>query len=137
LDSAIQSFISLHEASSPAKQEFWQKQGMTEFFSRMVQLFSRENWVELLVLSVEGRTIAVLLNFLYADSVYFYNIAFDSDYSAYSPGICLFDHSIRKSIAEGRMAADFLRGREKYKYFFGAKESKIYSLKLEKKQDKT
>ena len=131
---ALEKFISLHKASSPAKQEFWQKRGMTQFFSRMVHKFALENWVELLLLYVEGRTIAALLNFTNADTVYFYNIAFDIDYSAYSPGFFLFDHAIKQAIADGKAVVDFLRGQEKYKYFFGAKDSKIYSLKLKKKE---
>ena len=39
---------------------------------------------------------------------------------------------IEKAIQESVSFVDFLRGREKYKYFFGAKESKIYSLKLKR-----
>jgi CelD/BcsL family acetyltransferase involved in cellulose biosynthesis len=136
LGDALQEFISLHKASSPAKQEFWQKRGMTEFFSRMVHKFALENWAELLLLYVEGRTIAALLDFTNADTVYFYNIAFDSDYSAYSPGFFLFDHAIKQAIADGKAVVDFLRGQEKYKYFFGAKESKIYSLNLKRRDEK-
>jgi CelD/BcsL family acetyltransferase involved in cellulose biosynthesis len=126
---AIKEFVSLHKTSSPAKQQFWQKKGMDEFFDELVHLFSRENWSELLALYVEDRLIAALLSFSYELSVYFYNIAYDREYSAYSPGFYLFDHAIKQAIAEGKIIADFLRGREKYKYFFGAEESKIYSLK--------
>ena len=126
---AIKEFVSLHKTSSPAKQQFWQKKGMDEFFAELVHLFSRENWSELLALYVEDRLIAALLSFSYELSVYFYNIAYAREYSAYSPGFYLFDHAIKQAIAEGKIIADFLRGREKYKYFFGAEESKIYSLK--------
>ena len=137
LSSAIREFVPLHKASSPAKQEFWQKQGMAEFFYELVHLFAIENWVELHMLYLEDRLIATLMNFLYEDTVYFYNIAYDIDYATYSPGFYLFDHSIKQAIAQGRKVADFLRGREKYKYFFGAKESKIYSLKLKRRENKS
>ena len=130
LGPAIEEFVVLHKASSLAKQEFWRKQGMNEFFYQLVTQFAAENWAELLMLYVEDRKIAVLLSFSYGDTVYFYNIAYDKKYSAYSPGFTLFAHSIKQAIARGKKVADFLRGREKYKYFFGAKESKIYSLKL-------
>jgi CelD/BcsL family acetyltransferase involved in cellulose biosynthesis len=136
LSSAIREFVPLHKASSPAKQEFWQKQGMAEFFYELVHLFAIENWVELHMLYLEDRLITTLMNFLYEDTVYFYNIAYDIDYATYSPGFYLFDHSIKQAIAQGRKVADFLRGREKYKYFFGAKESKIYSLKLKQREKK-
>jgi len=136
LSPAIKKFVSLHKASSPAKQEFWQKPGMTEFFYELVHLFASESWAELHMLYVEDRSIAALLSFPYEDTEYFYNIAFDREYSAYSPGFFLFDHAIKQAIAKGKNAVDFLRGREKYKYFFGAKESKIYSLKLKQKEKK-
>jgi CelD/BcsL family acetyltransferase involved in cellulose biosynthesis len=144
LGSAIEKVVSLHKESSPAKQEFWQKHGMKEFFSELIRLFSKKNWAELQMLHVgdededgEGdRLIAALISFPYENFVYFYNIAYDREYSPYSPGFFLFDFAIRQAIAEGKKAADFLRGREKYKYFFGAKESKIYSLKLKRRDKK-
>lgn len=136
LSSAIEKFVFLHKASSPSKQEFWQKQGMAQFFYEMVHLFASESWAELHMLYVEDRSIAALLSFPYEDTVYFYNVAYDKEYSVYSPGFFLFDHAIKLAITEGKKAADFLRGREKYKYFFGAKESKIYSLKLKQREKK-
>jgi CelD/BcsL family acetyltransferase involved in cellulose biosynthesis len=131
LGSVINEFINLHKASSPAKQEFWEKKGMSQFFARLVRLFSREKWVELDALHIRGRLIAALLSFSYGDTKYFYNVTYDLEYSAYSPGFFLFDHAIKQAITEGRFGANFLRGREKYKYFFGSEESKIYNLTLE------
>ncbi len=136
LSSAIKKFVSLHKASSPAKQEFWQKQEMTEFFYEMIHLFASGNWAELHMLHIEDKSIAALLSFPYEDTLYFYNVAYDREYSAYSPGFFLFDHAIKQAIAKGIKVADFLRGREKYKYFFGAKESKIYSLRLIQREKK-
>ena len=136
LKPAIQEFISLHKKSSLSKQKFWQERGMSGFFEMLADLFSSVNWVELDMLYSENRLIAALLNFLLEDTVYFYNIAYDLDYAAYSPGFYLFDHSIEQAILQGKKVADFLRGREKYKYFFGAKESKIYSLKLISREQK-
>ena len=103
------------------------------FFNTLASLFSLENWVELSVLYAADRAIASLLSFHYGGTVYFYNIAYDKEFSPYSPGFALFHHAIEKAIAENASLVDFLRGREKYKYFFGAKESKIYSLKLRRR----
>jgi CelD/BcsL family acetyltransferase involved in cellulose biosynthesis len=126
----IEAFVSMHGASSPEKQAFWQKQGMPGFFNLLSALFSSVNWMDLRELYVADRMVASLLSFHYGDTVYFYNVAYDKEFSPYSPGFALFHHAIEKAIAENASFADFLRGREKYKYFFGAKESKIYSLKL-------
>ena len=132
LQDAVDGFISLHRASSREKREFWNSPGMTDFFHAFCRLFSLENWVEMTVLTSSDRLIAALLSFHYAETVYFYNIAYDKDYSVYSPGFSLFHHAIDQAIADQVKLVDFLRGREKYKYFFGAKESKIYSLKLKR-----
>jgi CelD/BcsL family acetyltransferase involved in cellulose biosynthesis len=136
LGSVIKEFVALHKASSLAKKEFWEKQGMSEFFSGLVRKFSKENWVELDAQYVGNRMIAALLSFFDEFSVYFYNIAFDREYSDLSPGFYLFDHAIKQAITEGKLGANFLRGREKYKYFFGAEESKIYNLTLKHTLDR-
>jgi CelD/BcsL family acetyltransferase involved in cellulose biosynthesis len=134
LSEAIKRFISLHKKSSSAKHEFWQMHGMSDFFFEVTHLFSFENWVELNILYVEDKWIASLLNFQYEETSYFYNIAYDRDFSAYSPGFYLFDFSIKQAIAKNKRITDFLRGREKYKYFFGAKDSRIYNLILKKRE---
>ncbi len=130
LNAAIQDFILLHRESSPPKQEFWKKEGMTDFFRILIHLFSAERWVEVNLLHFKGKMIAGLLNFVYADTLYLYNAAFDREFFSFSPGFILFNHSIKQAIEEDKKMADFLRGREKYKYFFGAKDSKIYRLSL-------
>ena len=43
----------------------------------------------------------------------------------------LHAYSIRHAIAHGFVEYDFLRGNEPYKYSFGCKERKIYSIVLE------
>lgn len=73
---------------------------------------------------------AALLNFSYSDQILFYNVAFNKDFSRYSPGLFLFNHCIKQAISKGKKKADFLRGREKYKYYFGAEDSKIFRLIL-------
>ena len=62
------------------------------------------------------------------EEISFYNVAFDREYARYSPGIYLFHESIKRVFAKRIRKVDFLRGREKYKYYFGAKDCKIYKL---------
>lgn len=123
-------FIALHKQGSSSKAKFWEKPKMTAFFHEMVYRFSLQEWIELNVLFYEDRVLAALLSFSYSDRIYFYNVAFDRNFARYSPGIFLFDHSIRDAISKGKRSADFLRGREEYKYYFGAKDSKIFRLIL-------
>ncbi len=136
INEAVQQFISLHKSSSPSKKDFWQKEGMSEFFQGLVSLFSLEKWVEIYLLSVEERIIGGLVNFRYEDHLFLYNSAYDDTFSSLSPGFYLFSHSIKQAIEEGRKTADFLRGGEKYKYFLGAKDSRIYTLRLRRKARK-
>jgi CelD/BcsL family acetyltransferase involved in cellulose biosynthesis len=126
----IDKFIALHIQGSPSKAKFWENPKMTAFFHEMAHRFSLRKWIELNVLFYEDRMLAALLNFSYADRIFFYNVAFDKDFARYSPGIYLFNHSIQEAISKGNKCADFLRGREKYKYYFGAEDSKIFRLIL-------
>jgi CelD/BcsL family acetyltransferase involved in cellulose biosynthesis len=130
LQSSLETFIALHKEGSPSKERFWEKKGMSDFFQEIASRFSRQKWVELNFLYYEDRIMAALLNFSYADTIYFYNVAFNKDYARYSPGLFLFNHCIKQAISEGKRKADFLRGREKYKYYFGAEDSKISRLIL-------
>ena len=132
----LETFISLHRKSSLSKAGFWEQQGMTEFFREITFRFSRQGWLELSLLAIDKEPAASLLTFLYKDEVLHYNIAFHPSFAAYSPGICLFNHSIERAIGLGKRRVDFLRGREKYKYNFGAKECKIKDFILTLREDK-
>lgn len=130
----IDLFIELHRKGSSSKREFWQKQGMEHFFRTIVTLFSAKGWIEFNVLYFQNDLAAILLNFVYHDEIHFYNAAFNPNYALFSPGIYLFNQSIRQAIKDKKKRADFLRGREKYKYYFGAKECSIIDFTLFKKE---
>ena len=130
----IDLFIELHRKNSSSKREFWQKKGMAQFFRTITALFSTNGWIEFNVLYLEEDLAAILLSFVYLDEIHFYNIAFNTKYAPFSPGIYLFNQSIRQAIKDNKRRADFLRGREKYKYYFGAKECKIMDLFLSNKE---
>jgi len=130
----IDIFIELHKKSSPSKREFWQEKGMEKFFRTITTLFAANGWIEFNVLHFQDDPAAVLLNIIYYDEILFYNIAFNSIYAPFSPGIYLFNQSICQAIEDNLSRADFLRGQEKYKYYFGAKECKIMDFRLTKKK---
>ena len=130
----IDLFIELHKKGGSSKQRFWQKKGMEQFFRTITVLFSKNGWIEFNVLYFQDELAAMLLNFVYHDEIHFYNIAFNPNYAPFSPGIYLFNQSIRQAIEDNLSRADFLRGREKYKYYLGAKECKIMDFFLSKKE---
>ena len=78
----------------------------------------------------KAELLAVLISFIYSDGVSFYNVAFNTKYAMYNPGVYLFNQALKEAIARKMKRAHFLRGDEKYKYNFGAKECKIYDLLL-------
>ncbi len=131
----IDSFINLHKGGSLEKERFWEKNGMMEFFKEIAYGFSFNHWLELYFLYSGVDLLASLLVFVHKDRKYFYNVAFSPHYAYYSPGFFLFDRAIRNSIAEKRASVDFLRGEERYKYFFGARTSKIYNLSLSRVEE--
>jgi tetratricopeptide (TPR) repeat protein len=63
----------------------------------------------------------------------FYMTGRDETFEGPPAGMILHAHSIRHAIAHGFVEYDFLRGNESYKYSFGCKERKIYSIVLETK----
>jgi CelD/BcsL family acetyltransferase involved in cellulose biosynthesis len=54
--------------------------------------------------------------------LYFYLSGFDPALERLSPGMLLVGHAIEAAIGEGIAVADFLRGQERYKYLWGARE---------------
>jgi CelD/BcsL family acetyltransferase involved in cellulose biosynthesis len=101
---------------------------MRYFFKKIVRRFSKNEWIELLLLFQHERMMAGLLAFDYKNIIYLFNTAYSSDYAWYSPGTYLFYKMIISAIKDNKEKVDFLRGRENYKYFFQAKESKIKNL---------
>jgi len=127
---AIDDFISLHKESSASKAQFWEKMGMVRFFRELTIQLGPKGWFELNHLYAENVLVAALLNFTYTNEILFYNSAFSTRFAEYNPGFYLFNRSIQQAVAEKKKKADFLRGGEKYKYYFGGKKSKIFSLIL-------
>lgn len=129
-DWGLDIFIQLHRSSSLAKAGFWQKTGMISFFKEMSGRLAEKHWSELAILFSGDHVLGALLSFLYFDEVHLYNVTYNQAYQRFSPGYYLFHESIRQAIEENRKKVDFLRGKEKYKYDFGAQDSKIWSLSL-------
>lgn len=74
----------------------------------------------LLRLEIEGHTAAILYGFLHRGRASAYLSGYDPAYAFESPGAILLDTFIRRAAAVGAHEIDFLRGRERYKYDWGA-----------------
>jgi CelD/BcsL family acetyltransferase involved in cellulose biosynthesis len=83
-------------------------------------------------LRFEGRLIAVLHTLVDKNAVYCYMQGFDPAYVEFSPGMLILEAVIRDAVREGRTAVDFLRGREKYKYGWGAQDQPTFRIRIRK-----
>jgi CelD/BcsL family acetyltransferase involved in cellulose biosynthesis len=71
-------------------------------------------------LEVAGTVAAIYYGFMHANVAYAYLGGFDPVFAYESPGTILLDHAIREAVREGAGEFHFLRGREAYKFKWGA-----------------
>jgi CelD/BcsL family acetyltransferase involved in cellulose biosynthesis len=82
--------------------------------------------LRLYALRVDRRIVASLYGFHHARRTYYYLGGFDPEFKQYSPGTILVSHAIAEATRERANEFDFLRGREDYKYRWGAVDRIIY-----------
>lgn len=87
-------------------------------------------WLSLGTLRLDGKIIACHYTFTCRGRLYNYVGGFDTEYSHWSPGTLLMAEGIAAAMAEGVRSFDFLRGREAYKYQWGAVDTLTYRLRL-------
>jgi CelD/BcsL family acetyltransferase involved in cellulose biosynthesis len=78
--------------------------------------------LRLLELRIAGLSAAVYYGFHHRKRAYGYLTGFDPDFSFESPGVILLAHAMEYAIREGASEFHFLRGREPYKYGWGAED---------------
>ena len=128
LDKDMDDFVRLMTASMPGKATFMTPR-MNRFFHLAARAMFDAGWLELSFLEVNGDRAATYLNFVYDNSVLVYNSGLDPQKYAYlSPGQVLLGRLIEQAIQHRRRAFDFLQGNEEYKYKFGGKDLKLYTL---------
>jgi CelD/BcsL family acetyltransferase involved in cellulose biosynthesis len=125
-------FIALH-------QRRWNKKGYKGVFSdqRMV-LFHHEvaqrcfqrGWLFLAFLRLDGKRTAAIYGFRFRDELEYYLGGVEEGGAAgpYSPGSVLHSYAMEAAIREGKKVYDFMRGRERYKYTFGAVDCANWTL---------
>jgi CelD/BcsL family acetyltransferase involved in cellulose biosynthesis len=109
----------------------WQAQGgagvladprVRDFHRRSVQRSSRAGWLRLLELRIAGAVAAVYYGFQHRGCAYGYLTGFDPAYDYESPGVILLAAAMERAIRDGAREFHFLRGREAYKYGWGAED---------------
>ena len=132
-DELFAAFVELHELR-------WRMNQMSGVLcDQNVQSFNHEAAREFLsigalrlyALRVGDRIIASLYAFHQAARTYYYLSGFDPAFRQYSPGTLLLSQAIKDAIIEGAKEFDFLRGREDYKYRWGATDEIVYRKRLD------
>lgn len=100
------------------------------FHADAAAALARAGLLRLRALRAGGRTLAVLLGFSAHGRAYAYAHGLAPDAAPYSPGSLLFLHAIEEAVDEGALELDFLRGREPYKYRWGAEDRPTLRLAL-------
>jgi CelD/BcsL family acetyltransferase involved in cellulose biosynthesis len=78
--------------------------------------------VRLYVLRIGGEPAAAYYGFMHGARAYVYLTGFDPRFTFESPGVILLAHAVEQALAEGAHEFHFLRGREAYKYEWGAED---------------
>ena len=132
LQAEMESFIDLHQKSTPEKDAFMDPQ-MQGFFFDAAQQLQQQGWLQLAFVQINGEAAASLLNFDYGGDILVYNSGYDPyQFRHLSPGIIVTARSIEHAIELGRNTFDFLRGDEVYKYRFGATDTEVRRLLIAK-----
>ena len=132
LRTEMQSFVELHQLSTPDKDEFMDPT-MQEFFFEVAEVLQAQGWLQLAFVQINGQKAAGLLNFDYSGRILVYNSGYDpSQFRQLSPGIVVTARCIEHAISLGRSKFDFLRGDEVYKYRFGAQDTEVHRLLVAK-----
>lgn len=130
VSSLLDDFFALHGAR-------WRAQGLPGVLSDLhVQSFHRaaaprlvaRGLLQLEVLDCGGQAVAAGYT-LVRERAYLYLTGFDPSLEHVSLGSLVIDRAIRQSILARRTRIDFLRGREAYKYDWGARDTPTYCLR--------
>jgi CelD/BcsL family acetyltransferase involved in cellulose biosynthesis len=136
VDELLESLLRLHHSR-------WSARGLAGVLApEAVQKAHRETAPGLLsrgILRLYGlrladRLIASFYGFTHLEAgkkrAYFYLGGFDPTFAQLSVGMLVIDYAVREAIREGAVEFDFLRGREAYKYHWGAKDRLTYRRRL-------
>jgi CelD/BcsL family acetyltransferase involved in cellulose biosynthesis len=118
LDENIEGFLELMQ-QDPEKQAFL-TEPMRAQMRLIMQAAFRGGWLQLAFLEVDGVKAAAYLCFDYQGHIWVYNSGLDFSFSAISPGWVLLGYLLQWANENKRLAFDFMRGNEDYKYRFGA-----------------
>jgi CelD/BcsL family acetyltransferase involved in cellulose biosynthesis len=131
----LDAFVELHQKRWGAEGLFPPTEGgaaSRRFFALLFEDCAPTGIVDLSFLTVGGRRIAAGVTFDDGKGVFYYNAGVEPDARELSPGVVMVACYIQRAIELGRTRLDFLRGDEPYKYEWGAVDSPIERLLVQR-----
>ncbi|MBI3091573.1 MAG: GNAT family N-acetyltransferase [Candidatus Tectomicrobia bacterium] len=128
---ALDTFFLLMQRSRPDKAAFLNER-MQRFFREAALTLCERGWLELVELHSGSLPVASLYVFDFAGTLHLYNSGFEPALTSLSPGLVVIAYHLRSGIERGRTGYDFMRGDEEYKYRFGATDTPLYRVCLER-----
>jgi CelD/BcsL family acetyltransferase involved in cellulose biosynthesis len=131
-EEALEALIRLHEArwASQGQPGVLQGAALRAFHREVAQGFLARGALLLLALRLDGETIAVLYGFQEGSTVYCYLQGFEPRFEKLSPGVMVVGAAVEEAVQRGARTLDFLRGKEEYKYRWGAKDRVTWRKRL-------
>jgi CelD/BcsL family acetyltransferase involved in cellulose biosynthesis len=132
LPALLETFFALHGAR-------WEQRGLPglladdtvrAFHIEATAALMAQGALRLLALRLDGRIVAMLYGFAGKGRFYHYLAGFDPELRQLGLGTLVIGHAVMQSIDEGLKEFDFLRGREDYKYRWGAIDRPAYARRL-------
>ena len=125
-------FIRLHQArwSDRAQSGALETDNVQTFHREAARNLLTIGALRLYALSFDHEIAATLYGFSHQGRAFYYLSGFDPQFAEFSPGTVMIGYAIEQAIAEGAGEFDFLRGREAYKYMWGAKGRLNYRRQL-------
>jgi CelD/BcsL family acetyltransferase involved in cellulose biosynthesis len=128
LEESLDALVRFEEArwSQKGLQSALSKPGIQRFHRVACYNLCAAGLLRFYVLRLDDRIIAAFYGFQHQSRVYFYLSSFEAEFSNISPGKLILAHAIERAVREGASVFDFLRGREAYKYEWGAQDTPAF-----------
>ena len=109
---------------------------LSAFQSHVAPGFQARGSLGLYALCLNGDPLAALYGFQERETFYCYMQGFDAAHAKLSPGVMVVGGVIEDLIGRGVKRVDFLRGREPYKYWWGARDRETFRRTLSSARDR-
>ncbi len=122
----FEKFLALHRRSRGVKGSFMTAE-REQLFRTLMGL---DGWAVKALVDGDGAVASAVFGYADEGGYYLYNSAYDPDLEAISPGMVLLSGLIEQAIVAERTRFDFLKGDERYKFRFGAKLRRLFSVEV-------